>query len=169
MRLVEFLILVLGSHSETLMRLAALFEEENLVELLEMAGDIEQPPIRVPAEYFENPWPHSTPSDPYMELEGAVRDMKLPAVLQFHLWAYPYYRAFIESPLDLNARLPAPGGDAGVALAEDAIAQAEAWVRRLPMNPQVMDQACRAAQVPWLRFRVAVLKRVGRRPLGPVY
>jgi hypothetical protein len=174
MRLVDFLILLLEGHAETLKRLAALFEEENLVTLLEMAGESERPAIEIPIELFEKPWdsggPHSALSnDPYMELEGAVREMNLPAVLQFHLWAYPYYRAFIESPLELNCRIPGPGGDSGAALVEEALAQAQAWVRSLPMNPLVLDQASQAAHVPWLKFRSSVLKRVGKRPMGPVY
>ena len=176
MRLVEFLIQLLEAQAETLKRLAALFGEENLVQLLEMAGDESNAPktetpaeIAVPVQLFGEPQPPFQSRDPYTELEGAVRDMDLPAILTFHLWTYPPYRAFIESPLDLNSRLPGPGGDSGATLVEEAVAQAEAWVRSLPMNPLVLDQASRAAHVPWLKFRAVVLKRVGRRPLGPVY
>jgi hypothetical protein len=171
MRLVDFLILLLGAHAETLKRLAALVQEENLIELLEMAGEQERAPIPIAVELFEKPWQssYSQAGDPYLELEGAVREMDLHAVLQFHLWAYPHYRAFIESPLELNCRLPGPGGDAGVALVENSVAESVIWVKSLPMSPLVMDQALRVAHVPWLKFRSTVLKRVGKRPLGPVY
>jgi hypothetical protein len=179
MRLVEFLIQLLEAQAETLKRLAALLGEENLVLLLEMAGDEESgkengepataPQHEIPIPLFGPPQPPFASRDPYTELEGAVREMDLPATLNFHLWAYPPYRAFIESPLDLNSRLPGPGGEAGAALVEEAMAQAEAWVRRLPISPLVYEQASRAAHVPWIKFRAAVLKRVGRRPLGPVY
>lgn len=175
MRLVEFLIYLLEAHAETLKRLAALFGEENLIQLLEMAGDEDEDPAAskgagtVPVSMFEAPSPFTSTPAPYSELEGAVQEMNLPSVLEFHLWAYPHYRAFIESALDLNSRIPGPGGDVGAVLVDEAIAQAEAWVRSLPMNPAVLDQASRAAHVPWLKFRTTVLKRIGRRPLGPVY
>ena len=174
MRLVEFLILLLEAHAETLKRLAALFGEENLVHLLELAGEEEvtedEPPEEIPIDLtlFESPAPAS-PSAPYTELEGAVRELNLPAVLEFHLWAYPIYRSFIESPLDLNARIPGPGGDAGIRLVDQAIAEAEVWVKRLPMADLVRNQAERAAHVPWLRFRTTTLRRIGKRPMGPVY
>jgi hypothetical protein len=174
-RLVEFLIYVLEAHAETLKRLAALLGEENLVQLLEMAGDDETPsqagPPTAHAEIvrlhdFEAPAPGS-PSSPYAELEGSVQDMNLPAVLQFHLWAYPHYRAFIESPVDLNARIPGPGpgqnNEVGLVLVDEAVAQAEVWVKKLPVTELVSQQVLRTAHVPWLRFRT------GRRPLGPVY
>jgi hypothetical protein len=178
-RLVEFLIALLEAHGETLKRLAALFGEENLMELLEMAGDEDQPrkepvqslpPLKlVDPAFFDAPSPFSATDSTYAELEGAVRELNLPAVLEFHLWAYPHYRAFIESPIDLNSRIPGPGGDAGIALVDEAVAQAEAWVKSLPMSSLVRDQASRAAHVPWLKFRAHVLKRIGKRPLGPVY
>ncbi|MGZ3688923.1 MAG: hypothetical protein ACXVBW_11515, partial [Bdellovibrionota bacterium] len=105
----------------------------------------------------------------YAQLESAVHEFKLPAVLEFHLWAYPHYRAFIESPLDLNSRILGPGNDAGLALVDEAVAQAEAWVKKLPLPPEASAHASRAAHVPWLRFRTTVLKRIGKRPMGPVY
>lgn len=173
MRLVEFLTAILEAHAETLKRLAALFGEENLVQLLEMAGDENDeappPPELKSIELFEEPSPFSATDSTYTELEGSVRELNLPAVLEFHLWAYPHYRAFIESPLDLNSRIPGPGGDAGIALVNEAVEQADTWVRELPMSDVVRDQACRAAHVPWLRFRTQVLKRIGKRPMGPVY
>lgn len=181
MRLVEFLIALLEAHAETLKRLAALFGEENLIQLLEMAGDEdapksskapanEAPPIRlIHPSYFDAPSPFSATDSTYAELEGAVHEMGLPAFLEFHLWAYPHYRAFIESPIDLNSRIPGPGGEAGVALVDEAVTQAEAWVKGLPMSELVRDQASRAAHVPWLKFRTQVLKRIGKRPMGPVY
>lgn len=182
MRLVEFLIALLEAHAETLKRLAALFGEENLMHLLEMAGDDEEPlprgstkgkpapPIKlVNPSFFDAPSPFSATDSTYAEIEGAVHEMNLPAFLEFHLWAYPHYRAFIESPVDLNSRIPGPGGEAGVALVDEAVTQAEAWVKGLPMSDLVRDQASRAAHVPWLKFRTQILKRIGKRPMGPVY
>jgi hypothetical protein len=171
MRLVEFLTFLLEAHAHTLHRLAALFGEEILVHMLEESGDRIAEDMALPkfkAEWFEEARSDGF-SSPYAELEGAVRDLKLPAMLEFHLWAYPFYRAFIESGLELDARVPGPGGDVGMALVDEAVDQAEAWVKQLPIAPEFALQAQRAAHMPWLRFRTHVLKRIGKRPMGPVY
>src|SRR5437899_1226581 len=145
MRLAEFLVLLLEAHAETLRQLAALLGEDNLVALLEMAGDSEEPARRPgpPQDHelfgeldptiFEKPSAASGP-DPYQEIEGAVHGFQLPATLEFHLWAYPPYRWFIESPVGLDARIPGPGGDAGALLVERTVALAEGWVRGLPIR-----------------------------------
>jgi hypothetical protein len=168
MRLVDFLIHLLEAHAHTLQRLAAMFGEEILVEMLEQAGDEPPPPSRPipPASDWLDP---AASSSAYSELEAAVHDLRLPPMLEFHLWAYPHYRAFIEAPLELSSRIRGPGGDTGLALVDEAVAQAQAWVKRLPIPPELGAQAERAAQIPWLRFRTDVLKRIGKRPLGPAY
>ncbi|MCM2321702.1 MAG: hypothetical protein NDJ90_00390 [Oligoflexia bacterium] len=174
MRIVDFLCQLLEAHAETLRRLAALLGEEALLELLENAGDTEQAVPERGDAFIERTAsrllaPQRSGGSAYQQLEGAVHEFGLPAVLEFHLWAYPHYRAFIESPIDLESRIPGPGGDTGTALVEEAVAQAQAWVRHLPLPSQLGLQAERAAHVPWLRFRTNVLKRIGRRPMGPVY
>ena len=171
MRLVDFLIYLLEAQAQTLHRLAALFGEEMLLHMLEESGDriAEQvAPSRFRLDWFEPPLSTGY-SSPYAELEGAVHDFKLPAVLEFHLWAYPFYRAFIESGLELDARIPGPGGDAGLLLVDEVVEQAEAWVKLLPIAQEFSLQAQRAAHMPWLRFRTQALKRIGKRPMGPVY
>jgi hypothetical protein len=172
MRLVDFLIELLEAQAQTLQRLAALFGEERLLDLLEQAGELPTDPVELlhgPAELLnsgqvEAPSRQSAGST-YAELEGAVRELGLPEVLEFHLWAYPHYRAFIESSLDLASRI---AGDAPLALIDEAVAQSEAWVKRLPIPPAIWPQAKAAGQHPWLRFRTNVLKRSGRRPLGAI-
>jgi hypothetical protein len=168
-RLVEFLIALLEAQAQTLQRLAALFGEEVLLEMLESAGDL--PPdiitLRHDPRLFEAPRAQAS-GLAYQELDGAVRDLRLPAVLEFHLWAYPHYRAFIESPLDLNSRIHGTDENAWISLVEEAMVQATAWLKRLPIPPQFWIQAERAAHLPWLRFRTDVLKRIGKRPMVPV-
>src|SRR4051812_5012272 len=111
MTVVEFLAHLLQTHANTLQRLAAFFGEEELFEILELGGEA----------YDENPSLHSSPNfkiDPnwlidqplrtiktpvYLELEGIVRELNLAAVLEFHLWAYPFYRQLIESSLELSS------------------------------------------------------------------
>lgn len=179
MRLVDFLIQLLEAHAQTLHRLAALLGEDVLIELLEQAGEeaddmnlftrtADGPPRLRLATALEEAAVDS-PQSPYVELEGAVQDMRLSAMLQFHLWAYPHYRAFIESPVDLNSRIRGAGSEVGAQLVNEALERAKEWVRKLPLPTQIGLQAESAAEVPWLRFRANVLKRIGKRPMGPVY
>lgn len=176
MRLAEFLVLLLQAHADTLKRLAAFFGEERLVDMLEESGEtIDQalPPRKLAGSagasviWIDTPVPHSN-ANAYAELEGNVHEMGLPATLEFHLWAYPHYRAFIESAIDLNSRMAPGGGDSGGELIEEAVQQADAWVRALPIHPKLAPRAYAMAQVPWLRFRTEALRKMGRRPLGPV-
>lgn len=171
MRVVDFLIQLLEAHAQVLHRLAALFGEAELIELLESSGDEaptadEQP--RINLAWFDSTRVTGSASA-YAELEASVREFGLVPHLEFHLWAYPHYRAFVESRLDLSATICSPSGEAGVALVDEAVASAQAWVRRLPLASVGSKQAEVAAHVPWLRFRTTVLKRIGRRPMGPVY
>ena len=170
MRLVEFLVYLLEAQGHTLQRLAAIFGEDILFEILEIAGEKQEsnPLPKISSQWFGKPREIGE-SHPYGELESAVREMKLPAVLEFHLWAYPHYRAFIESAADLNAWIEGPGTDTGAQMTEQAVAEAQAWVKQLPIPPEISQQTERAAQIPWIRFRTQVLKRIGKRPMGPVY
>lgn len=177
MRIVEFLILLLETQADTLRRLAAFFGEEDLFEILENSAEDPSPEellasrkasqSRIMALSFENPL-HPMANSAYRELEGAVREFKLPEVLEFHLWAYPHYRTYIESTLDLNALIPSARSEAGITMVEEAVAQARAWVKTLHLPPNLALQAERAALFPWLRFRSSALTRIGGRPLGSV-
>lgn len=168
----DFLIALLQTHAQTLQRLAALLGEETLLELLE---SMEATPEHNDKQCNKVEWIESTRSQsisgasPYVELEHAVHELNLPAMLEFHVWAYPHYRAFIESSLDLSARIRSQGSEAGQALVQEAVLQAQQWVRKLPLPPSLAAQAERAAEIPWIRFRSMVLKRIGKRPLGPVH
>jgi hypothetical protein len=165
-RLVDFLIRLLEAQAQTLQRLAALFGEDILLEILEAAGpDDEEKPSR-PTLAISPGWFGARGNgggSPYSELEGAVRELKLSPVLQFHLWAYPVYRVFIESDLDLSQRVVDPQ-----ALVEAALGGAKLWMENLPIAKEFRNQAERAAEVPWLRFRTGVLKELGQRPIGVV-
>ncbi len=189
MRLCEFLAELLQAHGQVLLRLAALLGEEELLELVEQAEELhsDRPTgdLATAVRESEAQWerqtrarlvssPGDTASDGMFLIQSAVHEMNLPSVLEFYVWAYPHYRAFIESGIDLSYRIPritatgAPS-ESGVTLVEEAVAQAKDWFRRLPIHPSQAAAADRAAEIPWLRFRAEVLKRVGKRPLGPVY
>lgn len=169
MRLVDFLILVLQAHGKTLEKLGVLFGDDVFLELLESSSDeLHQEPPRVLPIWAPGSSRANKPSaSVYAELEGAVRDLKLPAVLEFHLWAYPYYRAFIESPLDLNSHLQG-GENQAHSLVDEAIAHSETWLKSLKLPPEFATHVERVAQPQWIKFRATVLKRVGKRPMGPV-
>ncbi len=169
MRLVDFLKLLLEAHAETLKRLAAMVGEDNLLALLEQAGEREQPIelSKTRPLWIEKSHPTGV-SAAYAELANSVHDFKLPSQLEFHLWAYPHYRAFIESSIDLDAVVTAQG-EAGVALVDEAWEQARDWVRGLSLPAELGKRADKVAEVPWLRFRTHVLEKIGKRRLGPVY
>jgi hypothetical protein len=168
MRLVDFLIHLLRTQSQTLQRLAALFGEEALLEILENAGEILEEKLQspsIPPRWFQPPSPGEK-SSAYQELEGSVHELNLSAVLEFHLWAYPFYRTLIESSYDLNSKIRNEGNNAGEELVELAVSQAQTWVKLLPLRPEVSRRAERAAAIPWLRFRSEVLKKIGVRPIA---
>lgn len=179
MRLVDFLILLLEAHSESLKRLAALLGEDTLLELLENSENLNEGKV---SDWLQNakdsgrllpftPIGAASTSgsrSPYIELEGSVREFQLPAVLEFHLWAYPHYRAFIESDLDLSSLVSEPTNESAAVLVDEAIRQALQWIRRLSLPPALSKQAEAAASLPWIRFRTSVLRKVGLKPVGPV-
>jgi hypothetical protein len=182
-RLSEFLAEILTAHGQVLLRLAALLGEEEFLELLEKAEEL-YPSGDEDIASFEKweawlkdrlvPSPGDTPSSAMAEIQSSVTAIQLPEVLEFYVWAYPTYRAYVETGLSLALRIPrqSPTGapsESGLQLVEDAVRRAQEWFKRLPLPSQVAATAERAAEIPWLRFRSEVLKRVGRRPLGPVY
>lgn len=169
MKLVQFLIHLLTTQAETLQRLAAFFGEEELLQMLEAAGESElldetSPPLI--SNWFIPPKGTDSTSV-YSQLEYCVRDTQLPAVLQFHLWAYPFYRSFIESALDLKSTIKDTDGNPE-SLVNEAVSQAQIWIKCLPIHPELSTQAERIALVPWLRFRSEVLKKIGKRPIVSV-
>ncbi len=166
MRLVDFLILLLEAHGETLKRLAAFFGEERFFDMLENSDAGARPVLSANTLAFTSSGIANSSRSPYLELEGAVRESGLPEILEFHLWAYPYYRAFIESGVDLAA--PLKDGNSGTALIEEAVTAAKEWIRLVPIPPVLSAQAETAASVPWIRFRSSAFKKMGLRPMGPV-
>jgi hypothetical protein len=170
MRLIDFLVLMLEAQADTLKRLAAFFGEERLLEILETSENEERalPTLDtkiIPFALIGTRLPAGARS-PYVELEGSVREFGLPEFLEFHLWAYPHYRAFIESDLDLGSTME--GTTSAVPMVDEAIREAKSWVQKLPIPPVISLQAEAAAAVPWVRFRSAALKKMGLRPIGSV-
>lgn len=173
MQLSEFLVHLLEAHAQSLSRLAAFFGEDEFVEMLESADEdrLQSLDSRFPLELLlETPDPRAgvPQSSAYQRLEGAVQGLGLPATLEFHLWAYPFYRILIEGTVDLTSKLRDQGEATVVGLVDEAVEQAAAWIKSLPVPPSVSPAAESAAQIPWVRFRTTVLIKAGHRPLGAV-
>lgn len=175
MRLVDFLIALLQTHAHALQRLAALFGEDVLIEILE--NQPEPPEFPDPRKSARPSYSMSDFKNPplrgvggfggsYSELETTVQNLRLPTMLEFHLWAYPPYRAFIESGLSLDATVAKT--ETTENLVKEVIEQATQWVRQLPLPPEFSLQAERATEVAWIRFRTEMLQGIGKRPLGSI-
>jgi hypothetical protein len=190
MRLVDFLIALLEAHAQALHGLGALLGEEELIEAIDAmdgapavvqdATEARAFVTRIASEYAilkaEDRIPNlssailtGSSGDPYRLLEGAVRGFNLTPVLEFYLWTYPLYRAYIECSLPLDWVIPSPGTDLGTRMVEDAVVRAERWMQLLMLPRPIAMRAEQYSRVPWLKFRANALKRAGRRPLGPVY
>ncbi len=173
-RLVDFLIGVLRTHADSLNRLAALFGEDLLFDMLENAPE-DQPSAQTLAEWEKlfalfGPIPTSGPiGDPdaaYRRLESEVRDQRMAEFLEFHVWAFPFYRAFAESALDLRA--PVLNAEAAARLTDAAVGAAREWRANLPIAEEFRARAESAASLPWIRYRTELMDRFGTRRLGPV-
>jgi len=163
-KLYEFLIFLLQAQAQTLQRLAAFLGEEELLQLLEEAGDREDltssESKTSPSWFKKSTFIDSTHT--YTRLESAVSECQLPAVLEFHLWAYPFYRTLIEGSLDLTDIARAGSTEE---LVNEALSAARTWVRNLPVSPDISQQMERIAWIPWIRFRADVLKKAGSSPV----
>ncbi len=170
MKLTEFLILLLQTQSFTLQKLAGILGEELLLELLEIAGDETQTPewkgSPIESSWFEPPRAGNHRM-PYAEIEGAVRELHLPATLEFHLWAYPYYRLIVESSISLNS-IVSKNKDTVECLVAHALEHANHWIKALPIEPEHSRQIEQAALAPWLKFRSQVFRKLGNNHLSAV-
>jgi hypothetical protein len=174
-KLVDFLVSLLEAHAQALTRLAALMTEESLLEVLERAGEseeeLESPVLKSLPHWARGGHPTGVAAA-YAQLETAVRGFGLPQFLLFHLWTYPHYRALIENATDLNAIIPegddSTPSDMASSLVDESVEQAKLWVRSLGLAPDLGARAEKAAEVPWLKFRAAMLAKLGKRRLGAV-
>ncbi|MGK5087542.1 hypothetical protein WDW86_08285 [Bdellovibrionota bacterium FG-2] len=173
MRVVDFLSFILRSHGQILLELAAFLQEDVLFEVLEQAGELDRPPTAAEvSQYLSLQSLHHevSPSyeSPFVLLEQTVRELHLSPVLEFHLWAYPHYRAFVESSVDLGTHLIADAKNPALVttLVHETLEHAQEWVKTLPLPPESGRLAEAISRKIWLRFRTEVLKKVGLRPIA---
>lgn len=159
-----FLIHLLGAQAETLQLLAGALGEEELLALL----DQDEPPqskLTIDPQLFGEEAPVAGMSSPYQEIEGAVRELDLTAPLEFYLWAYPTYRAFVESALTLDSRVSRGQAEGLTALTDGCITDARAWLASLPVPSSLHGRLEKLTAAPWLKFRSAVLREGGQKRL----
>lgn len=177
LKFIDLILAVLKSHGESLRELSHVLGEEETAAILELAGDAmpESPMRDLIRELPLKPAPSTAPADrllkstPYLQIETAVREMRLPATLEFYVWTYPHYRALIESSVDLDAKFSSVPDRAQVNLIEEFVRQARAWVRILPMPPTEALKAEKAVESCWIRFRANVLPRLGAKAMRAVF
>ena len=123
------------------MRLAGVLGEDALLELLESQEAPE--PRGIP----KTAGPSVLGEDVYARLENTVRESGLPKTLEFHLWAYPPYRKWIESASRLDASLSQDEASHAVASAmEDSLEWRSVVLAHLPNG----DQLAKHMSAPWL-------------------
>lgn len=168
LRVVDLLIEVLRAQAETLELLRAALGQDELIHLLE-----EKDP---PPSLFKDvtPWcsgelsSRSGMSNPYKEVEGAVREMDLSALLEFYLWAYPTYRAWVESPVLLESLVTIDPPGHLARLADLTLLDAKAYVRHLTLPPQLSKQMEKLVDPAWIKFRTRLLSQSGKKRLTSV-
>lgn len=169
MRLTQFLSLLLQAQAEVLKQLALLFGDEELVELLEERDETLHN-LRSNQHAAISLWRElqttSNPSfNPMGELQGAVRETGIPEVLEFYLWAFPYYRDWIESDLDLDGSFPKENQEKLSLIIEYSVQQGKRWVQTLPIPSTLGPKIEKATEGPWVRFRAQCLASSGQKAL----
>ena len=168
MRLFEFLIEILQAQASTLQTLSSFLGEEKIKNILNKTNESissDKNAHTQIAHFIQPATAMPVTSKPYSSLKTAVESFHLSNELEFHLWSYPHYRAFIESSLDLNSMIQTPWDSTALALTEEAIAQANTWLQSLPLSSQEHAKIKEPVSLHWLRFRSIILKKCGKSPL----
>ena len=169
MRIVDFLILTLRTHGGLLSDLSSLVGAPALNRIL-AAYDPAQLALQQSKlfEHFPLKPRSASAGFPFEELEAAVGALKLSEQLEHYVWAYPYYRTFIEGNVDIQERLPLANTKVLTDLAEEAGAQALSWINGLPLLAEERSKAEELSRNRWVRFRAELFKGTGKNPLRTV-
>ncbi|MCC7440407.1 MAG: hypothetical protein IT285_02170 [Bdellovibrionales bacterium] len=173
MRLVDFLVLVLQAHGRLLVDLKEIFGADLLLRIL---ANYKPTELALQGSKLWELFPLKPRSShspfPFETLEKPVKEMRLNEDLEFFVWAYPYYRTFVESNVDLNETLPFQDQQVVLALAEEATSMARAWAEAVPLPPEaeseLRSRAQEASRQHWVRFRSELFKRNGQSPFQRV-
>lgn len=177
---VDFLILMLTTQGEAMKRLSDLFSEdilaeaverrESRIEALNEAGktDPNATPFRFEESWISDSCPEGgAGSEHYGELEASVRAARFSERIEFYLWSYPHYRSYIESSIDLGAKLVLPKGSNAepIPMIEDAVERGLEWLRSLEIAEPFASQVQKHVAPVWTSFRAEALRRFGRNRL----
>ncbi len=172
MRLVEYLVEVLTTQAQVLIEMRDLFGETVLLHALENRGEPPNESLSPDANIFKPPLTAEALDDsPYTLLQSAVRGAHLPAALEFHLWAYPHYRAWIESQAALHWRTRpslTPPEESESLLILPALQTARSWVASFGFTPEIETKIARRVEQHWIRFRSKILQKLGRASIRPL-
>ncbi len=169
----EFLVAMLKAQGDTLARLGEFWGETRALDLLEERDESHDSDVysaRLHAE-LSLAAKRALRADPatYAALQAVVMESGLSEPLAFHLWAYPAYRALMESNLPLS--LPIAGPDEpdgtqplGVHLIEETVEWAKVWLDSLRLPIAMQPQVRITFDAVWLRFRNQILRGLGRNP-----
>ncbi|MGE0614719.1 MAG: hypothetical protein AB7P04_03685 [Bacteriovoracia bacterium] len=168
MKLCEFLTLLLRTQGRVLQELLATCGEGRLAQLLrdnEVTARISVQGLQL----VHGPMSYQGHGEGFAMIEQTVTDLALPEEIEFHLWSYPFYRAFIESELGLDSTIRNDKANELSALLDEAIASAHHWGECLV--PKDGDAAlARKVQAVvsqnYLRFRTDFLRKTGGRALS---
>ena len=162
---------LLKAQGEALVRMAAFFGEEELLELLENRDENRDretfakallDELTASATSFRETAQNASF---YASLQSTVSEIRLSEPLEFHLWAFPAYREIIEAGIPLALPLQrAPLQD----LADQALKYGSIWLDTLHIPPGVFPQARAGVEPVWVRFRAQLLRSVGQLPFRQV-
>ncbi|MBI3535751.1 MAG: hypothetical protein HY072_09745 [Deltaproteobacteria bacterium] len=177
MQLADFLSSILSTHGKIIKHLEHDFGEQTLLKILEnlVMALTNRPPPSLETKQFTFLAP-SFPTNPYSsprfaieKLKSTVAELHLSNTLEFYLLSYPFYRAFIESPIALNANIANKNTNNIDKLASYALLFAKDWIIKLPISQNKIPELLKLSETYWLRFRWHMLRQFKINPLVIIY
>jgi len=170
MRVVDYLILILRTHGRLLSDLSGLMGEDLLIRHLAQVT-IPPPVLEKPRlfEIFPLRTRPATEPFPFEQIEESVSGLNLGEGLEHYVWAYPFYRTFIENDIDLNEKLPMDQDTTLHALCEEVLEESRQWIQALPIeNDEARSKAHDLSESVWTWFRSQLYRENGQNPLKTV-
>jgi len=170
---VDFLVLLLQTHGRLLCDLREQFGADLLVRVL-ANYKTQELPLQSSKLWELFPLKPRSPHSPFPfeALERPVRDLGLADDLEFFVWAYPYYRTFVESNVDLNETLPFQDQQVVAALVDEATRMSVSWIESMPIPTGApadsREKVVAVSRQQWLRFRTDLFRKNGQSPFQRV-
>ncbi len=164
MNLLHFTTLTLQTQSKILRLLSETFGSASFLKVLEQTEFfLEQTPVLgLHPSDFESTAPHPYDLPPFQMIHDTLKSLQISYDLEFYLLSYPFYRALIESSIDLNSKIPK---ETALHLTQAALKSAEIWNERLCISENSRLKLAPILKAFWLKFRTDVLKFYNLGPL----